>query len=103
MFAVFSMLPVARSSLKIEYLLLKNEKLDRSTLNNHWVHIVTSKTPDSKVSLLPFTNCVAFQRIGENSTYLTTDLSSSSCQYTICRYLLCKYSKSIPSAGKFYS
>lgn len=25
------------------------------------------------------------QKIGENSTYLTTDTSSSSCQYTICR------------------
>ena len=33
--AAFSMLPVARLSLKIEYLLLKNEKLDRSTLSNH--------------------------------------------------------------------
>ena len=26
-----------------------------------------------------------FQRFGENSTYLTTAVSSSPCQYTICR------------------
>ena len=75
--AVFSTLPVARWPSNFEHWTIIQSLII--------LHVAIGCLLLQSRCLATFTNWVAFQIIAENSTYLTTDLSSSNCQYTICR------------------